>query len=264
MSGSLRLRQICLVAWKLAPVEEDLRTIFGIEPCHHSNLFDGRFGIHNVVFAVGGGFLEVAALHPGADPKASPAGRYLERRKGDGGYMVILECNDVPRRRAHMERLGVRIVLEPNHDGFHEIQLHPRDTGGALIAINQTAGRDGLVGPYPPAGREWWLKAAPSTVTFEMSAADLQGPDPEALAARWSAVLERPVAKGASGAPEMALDVGCLRFVPDRDGRGEGLGCVDMVVGDRQRVLGAAAGRGIRPEGDVITVCGTRFRLVQH
>ncbi len=160
-----------------------------------------------------------------------------------------------------MAEIGVRIVLHPNHDGFNEIQLHPGDTGGALIAINESAGRDGLVGLDPPAGSQWWLKAPPSALTREIVAAELQSSDPDGLAAKWSRVLERPVTKRAAGIPEILLDLGCLRFVPARDGRGEGLGGIDVVVTDRQRVLAAA--RGLPIAGEVVDICGARIRLVQ-
>ncbi len=263
MSGYLRLRQICLVARELEPVEAALRDVFSMDPCFHDELFGGKFSIHNVIFAIGGAFLEVVGLHPGSDPKKSPAGRYLERRKGDGGYMVILECNDVERREAYMAGIGVRIVLHPNHDGFNEIQLHPGDTGGTIIAINESAGRDGLVGLYPPAGPGWWLKAQPSPLTREIVAAELQSADPGALAARWSRVLERPIRKRAGGVPEIILDLGSLRFVPATDSRGEGLGGIDMVVTERRRVLAAATARGLAVTGDVVHICGTRIRLVQ-
>ncbi len=263
MAGFLWLRQICLVARVLAPVEAALGEVFRINACYRENLFGGKFGLHNVIFPINGAFLEVISLHPGVDPKNTPAGRYLERRKGDGGYMVILECNDVDRREKHMNTLGVRIVLHPKHDVFNEIQLHPSDTGGALIAINETAGRQGFEGPYSPAGPEWWLKATPSDLTSAILAAELQSPDPEALAAKWGAVLEREVTSGIGGVPTILLEIGSLRFVPARDGRGEGLGGVDLAITNRERVLKAAVACGLHTENDVVHICGTRFYLVQ-
>lgn len=263
MPGYLRLHQICLVADQLEPVEQELSDVLQTDPCHHSDLFGGKFGIHNVVYEIGGSFLEVVGLHPGVDPKTTPAGRYLARRQGNGGYMVILECNDVERRKALMAELGVRIVLNPNHDGFNEIQLHPADTGGSLISLNETEGRDGLVGPYLPAGADWWKKARRSGCTLELVAAEIQGPDPEALARRWSTLLERPVTHRQAGVPEIVLDLGVIRFVHDRDGRGEGLGGFDLIVADRASIVVRAQARGAQVDGDVVHLCGTRIRLIE-
>ncbi|MGE0331809.1 MAG: VOC family protein [Ramlibacter sp.] len=263
MSGSLRLHQICLVTHHLPPVEAQLCELFEIEPCHHSNLFDGKFGIHNVVFEIGGSFLEVVGLNPGVDPKTAPAGRYLLRRGGDGGYMVILECNDVEKRRAHLEHHGVRIVFSPKHDGFNEIQLHPADTGGSLISLNETEGRHGLVGPYLPAGPHWWRKARRSASALEIVGAELQSPDPRALAQRWSGMLEKPLTQRGPDSFDMPLDLGILQFGPATDGRGEGLGGFDLVVAERQPILQRAARLGVMTWADGVIVCGTRIRLVE-
>ena len=48
----------------------------------------------------------------------------------------------------------------------------------------------------------------------------------------------------------------------DEDGRGEGLGGVDLRVADRARLLRAAEQRGCRTNDDQVIVCGTRFYLV--
>ena len=41
----LRLRQLCLVARELAPVEEDLCAVFGVHVCHRDPEV-GQFGLH--------------------------------------------------------------------------------------------------------------------------------------------------------------------------------------------------------------------------
>jgi hypothetical protein len=82
-----------------------------------------------------------------------------------------------------------------------------------------------------------------------------------ALAARWGEVFaRRPVAKG-DGTHELALDFGRLRFVPDADGRGEGVGGIDVEVRDKRAILARAAERRLPVRGDVVEICGTRIRL---
>jgi glyoxalase-like protein len=255
MGAYLRLRQICLVAGALEPALDDLGAIFGLSICYRDGNV-AKYGLVNALFAVGHSFLEVVA--PTRDGTA--AGRYLKRRGGDGGYMVILDCDDIERRRQRMATLGVRIANPLSYETYTGLQLHPQDTGGAMLEFNHTRGGASLDGPYHPAGPSW-QSAVRTDVTASLVAAELQSAEPAALAERWSKLVERPV-KLNDGALEIALDLGRLRFVAATDGRGEGLGGVDLEVRDRARILAAAQARGCAIAGNTVTVCGTRFRLL--
>lgn len=61
----------------------------------------------------------------------------------------------------------------------------------------------------------------------------------------------------------MPLDNASVRFVEATDGRSEGLSGIDMVVADRAKLNSAADRRGHKISGDQLTICGTRFYLVQ-
>lgn len=258
----LRLRQICLVAAKLAPVTEDFRHVLDLEVCHVDPSV-GRWGLENALWPIGNGFLEVVA----PVEEGTAAGRYLERRKGDGGYMVILQTSEagLAAARERMAAHGVRTVADIDRGEYRGMQLHPRDTGGAILSIDcnepDPADPDSPAGPWHPAGTKW-RDMAPSRLVRGMRAAELQSPDPEALAQRWSALLDLPMARDAHGRPCLHLDDAVLRFVPDRDGRGEGLGSLDIAVADRDEILARARQRNLPTADDVVTVCGTRFKLV--
>src|SRR5499425_574876 len=104
---NLRMRQICLVAHQLAPVVDTFREVFGLEVCYRDPGV-GKYGLHNALFALGGTFLEVVSpTQPG-----TAGGRYLDRRKGDGGYMYIVDCDDLEARREHFRKMGVRLVQD--------------------------------------------------------------------------------------------------------------------------------------------------------
>ena len=90
----LRLRQIAGVAEKLAPVESDLMEVLGVQVCYRDPGID-FFGLENALFPIGDQLLEVVA--PIRENTAG--GRYLARRGGDSGYMVITQCDDHPPRR---------------------------------------------------------------------------------------------------------------------------------------------------------------------
>jgi hypothetical protein len=254
----LRMRQICLVASDLKQAEEDLTSIFGLAVCHRDPGVEA-FGLHNFLLPIGNNFLEVV----GPFRENTAAGRYLERRGGDGGYMVIMQTGDVIAARERVTGMGVRLVLDDvarGRSGSIGIQLHPRDLPGAIAELRWNEGDTDPDGPWGPAGANW--KAAQRTgVVKAMTAAEIQAEDPAALAERWRKVIDRPAGADGGGNPCIALDDAALRFVPVRDGRGEGLGGLDLEVVDREHILRAAEKRGCRVSDDLVMVCGVRFRL---
>jgi hypothetical protein len=255
MGSYLRLRQICLVARALEPAITDLTEIFGLEVCYRDGHV-ARYGLVNALLPIGSAFLEVVA----PTREGTAAGRYLERRQGDGGYMVIIDCDDIERRRAHLAEIGVRIANSLDYGSYIGLQLHPRDTGGAMLELNHTPGGERLDGPYHPAGPDW-QRTVRTDITTALLVAELQSDDPEHLSARWSELLERPVSWTQAGERQIVLDGGALRFVRDRDGRGQGLGGLDLAVSDKGSIRAAAARHGCPTADDIVTVCGMRFRL---
>ncbi len=210
---TLRLRQICLVAPTLEPAVSALCDALGTRVFYRDPNV-AKYGLENAVMPVGNTFLEVVA--PTQDGTA--AGRYLARRKGEGGYMVILDTDDIVPWIDHVAAVGVRVAADLDYPGeYRGLQLHPRDTGGCLLEINWSHGADH--GAYHPAGPDWHGGPDVSAIV----GATIQAEDADALAARWSAILRRPVRDRA-----IELDWGTIRFVPIEDGRGEGLAEIEV------------------------------------
>lgn len=254
----LRLRQICLVADHLAPAEKELTDTLGIAACFRDPGV-GIFGLENVLMPVGDQLLEVVA--PTEDNTA--AGRYLERRGGNGGYMVITQCDDHARARARVDRLGIRIVHQFETPEFRNLQMHPRDTGGCLFEIDQPLGPGAHDpdGPWEPAGPDWRAARRLDRVTA-ITAAEIQADDPAAVAARWAEIAEIGVSADGAGNPVLHLDNAEVRFVPCTDGRPEGLGGLDLATADAPAVLAAAEARGAVTGERQVTLCGMRLNLV--
>ena len=255
----IRLRQICLVAEKLAPVIEDFKTVLGLEVCFKDPEV-AVFGLENSLMPVGNNFIEVVA--PVKEKTA--AGRYLKRRNGDGGYMVICQCDSHQTQLARKQRaadLNIRLVLDHDAKGFHAMQLHPADTGGAFFEIDWDA-KGEPEGHWMPAGGSGWTVARRNQVVTAYTAVELQSADPRGLAERWATIAESPLRNDARGRLELPLENAAIRFVEATDGRGEGLGGIDLVAADRQRLLEAAERRGLRKRDDQVEICGTRFYLV--
>jgi hypothetical protein len=236
------MRQICLVARDLAKVVDQLRAVLGLEVCHRDPGV-GKYGLENALFPVGDKFLEVVA----PVREGTTAGRYIDRRGGDGGYMVITQCDDLAPRRQRCEALGVRIANEIGYPEYRELQLHPRDVGAAMLSFGWQEGARSPGGPWHPAAYDGNTAVRPGLIKA-MVGAELQSEDPERLAHRWSEVTERRVSMQ-GGQRVIALDDALLRFSEAADGRGEGLAGLDLSCADPDR-------RGLA------SICGIRFRLL--
>jgi hypothetical protein len=170
------------------------------------------FGLRNAVFALGDTFLEVVSpLRDGTS-----AGRLLERRGGDCGYMLMFQVDDLAGARSRARAAGVREVFEVSFDDMAEVHLHPADMRGAIVSLSA---------PSPAASWRWggpgW--EAHSAAGLVVAGATVALPGAEEVRARWSAVL--------GGVPPG------IEFVEDAEDRG-----LTTI-----RVAGAPAGSGVLP-----------------
>jgi hypothetical protein len=255
----IRLRQIAVVTQDLRKSAVDIGTVLGVEACF-TDPGVGSFGLKNTLWPIGTQFLEVVT--PIEDDTAG--GRYLRRRGGDSGYMVITQVDDLAHRRARALELGIRIAWEasrPDH-GHSTVQLHPGDTGGTFFELDQmlAEGGDAVGGPWWPAGRNWEPYVR-TDVVGGISAAEIQSPDPRPLAQRWADIAEIELAEDDHGNPSIALDNATVRFVQDQDGRGEGLGGIDVIANDREAILSGARARDCYVSDDQVMVAGLRVYL---
>jgi hypothetical protein len=252
-SSWLRLRQVCLVAKDLARQAELISSIFGLEACYRDPNV-ARYGLENVLFPVGTDFIEIVSpTRPG-----TAAGRFLERHQGRNGYMIIMDCDDPVTRQAHCESLGVRTANLIRHDTYLGVQLHPKDTGGAMLEFNRTEGGRDPMGPYAPAGSVWQT-AVRQEVTQRLVGAEVECADPAGFSARWAEILQRPVQPLGKGRTRIALDSGRIDFLPA--GREAVLAGIELQVASRKEVFAQARELGcVDAEGEM-HVCGVRVRL---
>lgn len=203
----IRLRQIVMVAADLDDVERQIEGELDVELCYRDPGV-ATFGLRNALFPIGDKLLEVVSpTEPG-----TTAGRFLDKRGGDGGYMVIFEVDDLDRVRDLVTAAGVRVVYEAVGEGIVGLHLHPADVGGAIVSIDQAD----TWGEWPWAGPEWREHVQTGRVA-DVVAVEIAADDPEAMASSWGLVLDRPVADRT-----IRLDEGEVRFVA-ADGRGEGV-----------------------------------------
>jgi hypothetical protein len=232
----MRLRQIALVARELRPVEQAICETLGLEVCYRDPGL-AVFGLRHGLYPIGDRLLEVVVpKQPG-----TTAERYLDRRSGDGGYMVIVQVDDLDAERARLETAGIRIAFEAKGSGIHGLHLHPKDVGGAIVSIDWADPPES----WAWAGQDWQYHSRNDVVT-DLVAVEIQADDPIALAERWSLALGQPLADAST----IRLRDATIRFSQATDGRGDGLAAADLVAADRSRA------------GKCLELCGVRFNLV--
>ena len=235
----MRLRQIALVTPELRAVEHEICDKLGLEVCYRDPGLS-HFGLRHGLYAIGDQILEVVApKQPG-----TTAERFLERRGGEGGYMVLLQTENIEQHKSRLTEIDIRIV----HDGeiaekdasIRGIHLHPKDVGGAILSLDEA---------HPPESWLWagqdWLYHSLNGVVTGINAIDIQANDPDAMAERWSNTIGIP-----SHSRVIELEDAEIVFVAATDGRGDGLSSASLVAKDRNRA------------GDSMRICGFDFRLV--
>lgn len=254
---TIQLRQICLVARELKPVIDDLTHVLGINTCYIDPGV-GHFGLENTLMPIGRNFLEVVA----PIEENTAGGRYLDRRNGDGGYMVITQADTLENQQQIRQSAldnGVRVAHESERDGWQLCQLHPGDMIASFLEIEYDKFED-FNGNWMPVGGTGWEDKVKQDVTVDYLGVELQSNDPVTLAELWGKVAGLPVAR--EGAElSMQLNNATIRFVEAEDGRGPGLGGLDIAVKNRDHILSAALERGCYVSDDRVDICGTRFYL---
>ena len=216
---AVRLRQVALVARDLEPVVGAVRDELGpddTEPFRDPGI--AAFGLHNAVMEVGDTFLEVVSpVRPD-----TTAGRYLERRGGDGGYMVIFQVDDLAAARARIAEMGIRVVWVSDQPDIAGTHLHPKDLPGALVSVDWAS---------PPGSWRWagprWTGQEPEHRPGGIVGVTVQSERPVELAERWGAVFDREPDRRDGGAG-VEVDGGRIDFVLPEDDRGEGVSAIEI------------------------------------
>jgi hypothetical protein len=212
-----RLRQVALVAHDCGRVAAELSRVFGwAQPFSDPGV--GQFGLANAVFAVGDTFVEVVAP---ARPDTT-AGRYLQRRGGDGGYMAIFQVPDLAAARRRLTGLGVRVVWTADLPDIAGTHLHPKDVPGAIVSLDWADPQESWRWAGPS-----WTGRAPQHSGGGVRGLTIEVSDPPAAAARWAAVLGIPVT-GQVTVVELPEAGQWLRFVPARPAHGEGITAITI------------------------------------
>lgn len=248
---SLRLRQVALAAHDLEATAELFCSVLDVEIAHRDPGV-AFFGLVNVVIPIGDGFLEIVSPTRGD----AAARRYLTRRGGDCGYMVMIQTDRFDADRARAEARAVRVVWQGEFPDIRGMHFHPRDTGGALLSLDE---------PIPAGAWRWagdfWQHRVRTRRVSALRGVTVACLDPEAVAARWAALLNRKPTAGTEG-PRLALDDGSrVRFAPAETSADEGVVAIALATRDREAVLAAARDYPLASDAEGFHACGIRVTL---
>lgn len=246
-----RIRQVALVARDLEPALDDACAMLDIEVAYRDPAVS-VFGLKNAVMPIGDAFLEIVS--PFRDDCS--AARYLERRRGDGGYMVIFQTDDLPAARKRVQAANARIVFEHEESDIATLHIHPRDTGGTLLSIDAAVPEDSWRWAGPD-----WRRARRSSRVSAIAGVEIECESPAEVASRWSEILGAEAQATGAGGHEIRAGEHAVRFVPSRDSRGDGLHTVILRAGAHSAIEKAARDRGRLLGPGSIKIAGTCFRL---
>jgi Glyoxalase-like domain len=213
-----RLRQAVVAAAHLEPTVERLQHELGLgEPYNDPAV--GFFGLRTAVFALGDTFLEVVSP---VQPDTA-AGRLMQRRGGDCGYMLMFQVDDLPAARDRAGKAAVREVFEIDREDISEVHLHPRDMRAAIVSLSEPR----PAASWPWGGEGWQQRSASRHVV----GATISVSDPDDVAQRWR---------------EVVGDLPRIRFEREDSDRG----LTEIVIATEQ------------PRSDPVEIAGVRFVFV--
>ena len=130
MLGIKRIDHICMAVWKLDDRLPMLTELFGM-------MVAGRFdnpqvGYNGVTLDIPGGGTQWELLEPAGND--SFIERFLQDR-GPGLHHVTYEVESVEKATKALEDYGYEPFGGRSYEGYKEVYMHPRDTGGVLFQL---------------------------------------------------------------------------------------------------------------------------------
>lgn len=250
---SVHLRQVCLAANDLAATVAELSGLLGLQVAHEDPAV-AEFGLENRLLRLDHQFLEVVApTRPDA-----PVCRFLARRGGDGGYMLIVQVIGCEARAGILARaaeMGIRTAFETGGEGWALTQFHPADTGGSFLDIEWDAAEDPH-GPWFAAGGLAWKETPASTRTLAFAGATIGAPDPAETARRWAALLGVPREGTRLELADAWISFSLAEGVSD-----SGIEAVTLRVADPGAIVAAAPAAMRLPDNKGLRMAGVDFLL---
>ena len=246
----MRIRQVALAASDLEKTDATLRRLLGCDQSYADPEII-YFGLDNRLYTLGDCFLEVVSP---VQPNTA-AGRFLDRRGGDGGYMVIVQVENLAQEQVRLADTGIRTVFADDRGNAKAIHLHPKDVPGAIPSLDEMS---------PPESWLWagdgWEQRAGRYVRG-IRAVEIRPLDAEATGQCWAEAYGIELMPAGNG---WRLEMGGteMRFTHHAEAAEPALMAIDVDAVDLNAICAAADGLGLERDGRVVTVCGVAFNFL--
>ncbi len=246
----MRIRQVALAASDLEKTDATLRRLLGCDQSYADPEII-YFGLDNRLYTLGDCFLEVVSP---VQPNTA-AGRFLDRRGGDGGYMVIVQVENLAQEQVRLADTAIRTVFADDRGNAKAIHLHPKDVPGAIPSLDEMS---------PPESWLWagdgWEQRAGRYVRGIL-AVEIRSLDAEATGQCWAEAYGIELMPAGNG---WRLEMGGteIRFIYDAAAAEPALMAIDVDAVDLPAICAAADDMGLERDGRVVTVCGVAFNFL--
>jgi len=240
------IRQIVMVSGLRDPIVNDLCKLFNFEVAFNDPGV-AHFGLENAVIPIGTDFLEVVS----PVEENTTAGRYLNKRGGDGGYMIIIQVDKFEDSQKLVNEYNIKTVWETDLPKAKAMHLHPKQMGGAILSLDWMEPKES----WKWAGPNWEKNI--SGPIKGIDGVEIQSDDPELMLNTWLRVLgdvERDHEN------KILLDNTWIKFSQATDGRGPGISAFSLKAENSNEIIERAQNLGFMVDGK-ITIGGVKFSL---
>jgi hypothetical protein len=240
------IRQIVMVSGLRDPIVNDLCELFNFEVAFNDPGV-AHFGLENAVIPIGTDFLEVVS----PVEENTTAGRYLNKRGGDGGYMIIIQVDKFEDSQKLVNDYNIKTVWETDLPKAKAMHLHPKQMGGAILSLDWMEPKES----WKWAGPNWEENI--SGPIKGIDGVEIQSDDPELMLNTWLRVLgdvERDHEN------KILLDNTWIKFSQAIDGRGPGISAFSLKAENSNEIIERAKNLGFMVDGK-ITIGGVKFYL---
>ncbi|KAH6629202.1 hypothetical protein C7974DRAFT_311428 [Boeremia exigua] len=263
-----RLRQIALVARDIDRARQLLTHVIGTDVIYEDPAVS-QWGLKNFLIPLGGDIIEVVS--PFKD--GTTAGRLLDKR-GDGGYMIIMQTEDAKTRRQYIESQGLtKVIANHEHGDTVFVQYHPKGIKGGMMpeldshtpSPNNPTPLKSRFSPWHACGTDHKTyypgMRRSAHLSLEGCILRLQPGDygHEAAARQWEEIF------GVTRSRDLlAFTNARMGFIPGREGYTEGLASITVGVRGQDQldaILKRAKGADVCKDGRV-QMCGLQWLFV--
>ncbi|MDC0141713.1 VOC family protein [Gammaproteobacteria bacterium] len=240
------IRQIVMVSGLRDPIVNDLCELFNFEVAFNDPGV-AHFGLENAVIPIGTDFIEVVS----PVEENTTAGRYLNKRGGDGGYMIIIQVDKFEDSQKLVNEYNIKTVWETDLPKAKAMHLHPKQMGGAILSLDWMEPKES----WKWAGPNWEKNI--SGPIKGIDGVEIQSDDPELMLNTWLRVLgdvERDHEN------KILLDNTWIKFSQATDGRGPGISAFSLKAENSNEIIERAQNLGFMVD-DKITIGGVKFYL---